>query len=337
MQIIISILVAALSFSAWAQSAPGSNPGAPKPATAGAASPAANVSAAQSPGSKVTGSVAASSAAGSAPATPPPIPGTILDSGLPPEIFKEVVKGQQPLSTDQIKDLRVHSDKIKRASSTRPGGMPKAVISSVNVSMEPGTSPHVIRLSPDFVTSIVFQDATGAIWPIASRTVGNDQAFTVSDTAKKTHILTISQQEDYAVGNLTVVLEGAPTPLIFTLLSNQREMDYRLDVRAQARGPNAVTPVMESVASEPIAQELVSVLDGIPPKGAKALTVSDGSAQAWMVGKHVMLRTRMALMSPAAFKIARSPDGTAVYEIPEAPVVLAMSGGKVVSISISGY
>lgn len=268
----------------------------------------------------------------------PKIPaGKPLTNGLPPELFSDSVSAAMPLSPEQIRDLRRHTDQIKRASSTRPAGIPKPAVHSVTISLSPGTRPHVVRLAPDFVTTLVFQDSTGAPWPISSITTGNSEAFQISEIKeKKINIMTISQKEDYAMGNAAVLLEGASTPIMLTLLASQhKEMDYRVDVTVQGRGPNAAEPIVATATSEAVSRDLISVLDGIPPKGAVPLASSLEGVDAWQLGDKVMVRSAMPLLSPASLRIARSPSGMAAHEIPEASTVLVSASGRATQVSLS--
>lgn len=265
----------------------------------------------------------------------PPLPQKIV-TGVPPDEFVQAVNAQAPLSPDQIRLLRKSLDEVKKASSARVGLAPRAVSSAVALTLAPGASPHVLRLAPDFVTTVVFMDASGAPWNISEIAVGNISAFTLSE-AKKTNTLTISPKEDYSSGNISVKLEGASAPISMSIVTGQKDVDYILHVNIQARGPSANVASIDPGFTDSVPKELVSMLDGVTPSGAKILSVVGGDAKAWKIGDRIVLRSRMNLLSPGAIKVARSTDGTAVYEIKEAPAVLMMNSGRVVELSISGF
>ncbi len=259
--------------------------------------------------------------------------------GLPPEVFNQVLSGQVPLSPKQVREVTRTADDARKAAAASPAGIARPVSSSVTMSLAPGLAPHVLRLADNTVTTVVFTDATGAGWPISSLAIGNKDAFSTSkiEEGRKSNILTISPLESYANSNISILLEGAPAPITMILMSGQNEVDFRLDVVVQGRGPNAQRPVIDRGFTESIPADLVAVLDGVPPGNAIALRSSHVEVRAWMVGKRVLVRTRMNLLSPAAIRAASSADGTRVFEIPESPVLLTMSEGVTHRVTLTGF
>ncbi len=82
--------------------------------------------------------------------------------------------------------------------------------------------------------------------------------------------------------------------------------------------------------------QLLTFLDGVPPNGAKALQVTGGPCQAWLLGGHLYLRTSLTVLSPSWLSTMSSPDGTHVYELQKTPVVLASQRGKIIQLMIKG-
>ena len=266
----------------------------------------------------------------SAPAAPPAMPP--LPDGPTTEDLGKMVS---PLTPDQIRSVRRIIDDSKRAAEDAPRMPPKPVSSSVVVNLAPGAVPPVIRVSPAFVTSIVFSDGTGAAWPITSRSVGAPKKFDVQVPEKNGSTMTITPLTEYGHANLAVMLADLATPVMLTLISGQREVDYRVDVKVDGSGPNAIAPVMQRPV-DGVSPALIAVLDGVPPSDAKALTVAGGQAQAWLVKGRVYLRTRLSVVSPAWLGSANSSDGMRVYELPETPLVLVSSNGIILSLNIGG-
>ena len=118
-------------------------------------------------------------------------------------------------------------------------------------------------------------------------------------------------------------------------MPGQRAVDYRVDMRVPGLGPNA-SPTMSSLP-ESANPQLLNFLNGIPPNAAKALTVDGGPGQAWLLGDHIYLRTELTVLSPSWIASMSSPDGTHVYEITKAPIVLASYRGKVVQLTVQGF
>ena len=151
---------------------------------------------------------------------------------------------------------------------------------------------------------------------------------------KKGNTLMVQALDRYKPGNLAVMLRGLDTPIMITLMPGQHAVDYRVDLRVPKIGPNA-NPVLEGLPNVE-SPSLMNVLNGIPPQGSRALVIKGGDAQAWMVGNTVYLRTPMTVLSPAFISTMSSLDGTHAYEIQATPVILALSRGKTIKLTIEG-
>ena len=256
------------------------------------------------------------------------------NTGVSQEAFAKMIRNLMPLTPDQIRTLRYLFDQSKRAATTYPGGTPpKPTSSSAYVNLDPGATPPVVRLRKGFVTSLVFVDATGAPWPIKAYDLGNPQSFNIQ-WDQKGNTLLVQAMDSYKTGNLAVILKGQNTPVMITLVPGQKQVDYRVDLRLPGLGPNA-SPITSGLPNtgDP---KLLSVLNGIPPQGAKELEVEGGPVRAWAVGNKIFLRTRLTVLSPSWVSTMSSPDGMNVYEITRTPVVLASHRGKIVQLTIQG-
>lgn len=268
-----------------------------------------------------------------APSAPPPaLPP--LPHGLPPEEFAGV-KGQvSPMSPEQIRELKKWVDKVLEAEEAPARPPPKPVSYSLNVSLAPGEAPPAIRTATRFVSSIVFVDSQGAPWPVAGWSLGDEKRFDVVQGVKGSNVLTVTPKRDYAHASLAVFLQDSPTPVSLVLLSGQKEVDTRVDLKLQGRGPKATDPVLVRQAEGD--QNLMAFLDGVVPDGAKALKVQGGNAEAWVFAKRMYLKTRLPIISPAWRDSISSSDGTTVYVMPEATMVLASQNGRVVNLRLTG-
>ncbi len=257
--------------------------------------------------------------------------------GVSQTAFVQTVKNMMPLSPDQIKTLRYLFDQSQRAASQYPGTPPKPTSSSVMVNLSPGAAPPVVRLRAGFVTSLVFLDSTGQPWPIVAYDLGNPKAFNVEPNQPdgKSSTVLVEALNSYETGNIAVMLKGQDTPVMVTLMPGQTAVDYRVDLRVPGLGPNAKP--MEGgglpAVSDP---ELLTFLNGVPAEGAKTLQVLGGPGQAWSYHKHMYLRTTLTLLSPSWTATMSSPDGTHVYELQKAPVVLVSQQGKMTQLTIKG-
>ena len=254
------------------------------------------------------------------------------------QAFSKLTLNALPMTSEQIQKLRNLFADSQRAATAAPGGVPpKAVASTQLVSLEPGSTPPLIRLSQGYVTSIVFLDSTSAPWPIQSYDLGNPSAFNVQ-WEHSSNILMIQSSAMYTTANLVVQLKGLNTPISISLIPGQPIVDYRVDLRVQGMGPNAKPGSMNTLP-DAASNELIQVLDGVPPGKAKVLKIPDSEAQAWMVNENKMyLRTRLTLLSPAWIASMSSADGMNAYEIPKTPSILVSNNdGKIFNLRVEGY
>jgi intracellular multiplication protein IcmK len=248
--------------------------------------------------------------------------------------FASTVHNMMPFSPKQIVSLHAMFNATRKAAATEPGTPPKPTSTSVMVSLAPGSAPPVVRLQQGYVSSLVFLDSTGQPWPIQAYDVGDPSGFSVQFEKSIPSSLFIQALGAYKPGNLVVVLKGQKTPVMITLMPGQTAVDYRVDMRVPGLGPNA-SPTLSALpdTSNP---QLLNVLDGVPPVGAKTLQVQGGVAQAWLVKDKLYLRTRMTLLSPSWVSTMNSPDGTHAYQLIKSPVLLASDRGKMTQLTLKG-
>lgn len=250
--------------------------------------------------------------------------------------FIEMLRKRFPLSPEQIKALRHVLDNQFRAVQT-PVEVPRPLVSSKWVNLSPGSIPPVIRLASGYVSSIVFVDETGEPWPISAYDIGNPTAFNIQ--WDKNNILMIQSLSAYANGNMVVQLLNLKTPIVITITSDQKKVDYRLDMRVPGRGPNAKASLIGSKIITRPSELLANLLEGVAPKGSRPLHVEGGNAQAWIcecAEGYMYLRTKLVVLSPSWHAYMRSADGMQAYRMDKTPLILASDKGKTVQLRIKG-
>lgn len=249
--------------------------------------------------------------------------------------FGSMTQTMLPMSPEQIKRLRALFNQTQAAAAATAGTPPRPTISSQFVNLEPGATPTVIRLAEGYVTTLAFLDSTGQPWPVDNYDIGNPQAFNIQ-WDKKSNLLMIQATSLYNVGNLAIQLRALETPVMVTLISGQKAVDYRVDLRIPGSGPNAKALLGRNLpqSANPV---LLNVLEGVPPPENIALKVSGGTAQAWLMGNHLYLRTRLTLISPAWIATMSSPDGMKAYEMPKTPLILGFEDGQSIQLKIEGF
>lgn len=257
-------------------------------------------------------------------------------SALPPlpSDFELAVQ-QSGFTPKEIRALRSVNDERQRASIEMPNP-PKSVTGSISLSLDPGSTPSIIRPFYGVATSLVILDSTGATWPVENFSVGNQSLFRLDrldgDAGSSFVIVPL---QPYGQSNIILKLKGHPTPVVINLILGQKTHDARVEARVLGRGPNAQ---INSVALTPgVDSRLLSVLDGVPPSG-RALTVSgDAASKAWvMPDGNIWLRTALTVVSPAPLSFVSSSDGTRVYKLSPSAKVLGMINGQFLTLDLSG-
>ena len=254
------------------------------------------------------------------------------------QAFDQLTLTTLPMTPAQIQKLRDLFANSQRAATVAPGGAPpKPVASTQLVSLSPGSTPPIIRLSQGYVTSVVFLDSSGAPWPIQSYDNGNPGAFNIQ-WDHTSNIMMIQSSAMYTTANLVVQLKGLNTPISISLIPGQPLVDYRIDLRVQGLGPNA-KPGVRDPLPQAANNNLINVLDGMSPDSkAKVLSIPGSTSLAWLLGDKMYIRTTLNLLSPAWIASMTSADGTNAYEIPKAPSILVSDNdGKIFNLRVEGY
>ena len=287
-------------------------------------------------------SAAPQQAATPAPVTPPPIPK--MGEGVDPAVLAAAYNNVFPLSDKQVENVLKNAASNYAAQNLRIPAPAKGVGTLVKIDLSPGAAIPVVRTTPNVVSTLVMTDSTGQPWPILQAVSGSPQ-FTVYEPTPglKTNMVSVTAQGYGHQSNLTLFLEGAAAPVSFTLLSDQKTVDYRMDAMVMAAGPNAKSVTMGAgYASAAINTntQLQELLQGVTPKGLQEVSVRgqmSGSVQAWSdaAGRRLYIRSSMPLISPSAYQVGRLVDGTYGYTIPRSEIVSFMNKGKVYDIQLS--
>ncbi len=241
--------------------------------------------------------------------------------------FNTALEQLFPLSPAQIRTLMDRLEVTQSASIPPAGGEPIGSIAVETISLEPGTQPPEILMAAGYVTTLTFVDASGQPWPIVDIGIGGQ--YQATPTEPGTHIVRLSPLTRFGTGNMSVRLEGLATPVIFRLNTQADRLHYRFDARLPGYGPRAEVPLIAGPGVQAGSSVMMAVLENAPPPDAERMRVSglDSRSLAWRVGERVYLRTPLQLLSPGWAASVSSSDGTNVYDIPPAPVLLLSDGG----------
>lgn len=264
-------------------------------------------------------------------------------------IVDNAVKEQQAivLTPEQLEAIKQTTDKARQ---TEPFQYPnrfiaKPVVRSFYIDPDSTEQPRMIRLFMGTITSIVFSDTNGNPWYISATSFDCDQ-FDDGRSCEKgkappkpTNILNIQPKKPYAYGNVVVELDGLASSITFLLSTGEsNENDLRIDARVSGRNPNAKPQAIVFDHMPEHDPYMGDILDGVPPQGAKRLSVGGGLAEGWLLRGSLYLRTRLSVLSPAFTNHVGSADGMHVYKFfSVVPSILASLNGKPMTLTVSGY
>lgn len=249
--------------------------------------------------------------------------------------FDAAVNHTFPLTPEQIKQVMQRMSESQEAGRAPPEPDPKAVVKIEDVSLDPGAQPPLIEVAAGYVTTVNVLDITGQPWPIQDVVVGGNFQVTGPNDA---NVLRIIPQTRFGHGNLSVRLVGLTTPVTFRVEAGDPEVYYRYDARIPQSGPGAKQSLINhGFTGEAGDGTMMAVLEGVPPADAKKMLINgtDGRTRAWKIDDAVYLRTPLTLLSPGWDSSVRSADGTNVYMMSDAPVLMLSDNGQMIRATVA--
>lgn len=285
--------------------------------------------------------------------TPPPLSDSSLQNAVQNEAerayyekrrkrtadtFERAYEGLVPLGPNEIRDVMGRYERTQRSAVPPSTGQPRGQVRIKTLSLEPGSDPPTINVAAGYVTMVAVVDATGQPWPIMD--VGIGGSFEVSKTNAgqgSTHVVRIMPLTRFGYGNLSIVLQDLPTPIIFKLASGGATVDYRFDGRVPKLGPNAKLSLIERRNLQAGSATIMTFLDNAPPPDAKRVKVSgaDARTMAWLLNDRMYVRTPLTMLSPSWDASVSSADGTTVYELKDTPALLMSDNGNLIRARVA--
>lgn len=251
--------------------------------------------------------------------------------------FEKAISGILPMSPDQIRAFEQSIRAAEDAAGT-PQGPITPVSRSIDLSLKPGETPPTVHMALGNASTLTFSDVTGQPWPVLSVTTGNPMKFSAQPAGKagETNIIVVAPKANVAQSNLVVTLVGYPVPVMLLLESGYQSVDFRLDMRVAARGPNALYD-LSSVGMLPSTKDakLLAFLDGTPPETAKPLETTSADVEAWAYDGDVYVRSSYTLLSPAYTAKSSNVSGVNVYSLQDSPVLIISDNGQMRSVGVS--
>ncbi|AKP73671.1 DotH/IcmK family type IV secretion protein [Piscirickettsia salmonis] len=250
------------------------------------------------------------------------------------DAFNSLKNNNFPLSPEQIHQYKDLYDAQKKAEAAPAGSAPSESSSSIiPVGLKPGGVQPIVRIAKGMITSIVMTDQSGRVWPISSYSLGDPAAFNVQWN-QASGVLMVQGLKDYGQANIGILLKGLDVPVMLSLVLGQKKWDYLDYIRVQGYQSESEANALQTQHAPAM---LIQLLNGIPPQGAKELSVDDGAVQVWSYqGKYLML-TAGTLISPQ-WQGRQSSTGPAVlnaYQLTATPSLLVSMNGVLRQVTVS--
>jgi intracellular multiplication protein IcmK len=282
--------------------------------------------------------------------TPAPLTNTTAatSSALPPlpesQAFHDTVQAAMPLTPAQIAALR-EAINANRQAEEAPLSPATPRIETINARLGVGNPPS-ISVQSGFVSTLNVVDAYGRPWPIVRYSVGNPKAFTVAIAGNSA---AISDLQPYAQSDLALYLKGEAVPLMVALNPGASGpdgggvVDYAVRLRVNATEPGLPTPVGGMAGGAAYTNTLLSLVQGVPPAGAKKLRVvgDPGRVTAWTWegprGPRLLLRAPGTIIAPAWIATMQGAAGIQAWVLPNVRVVTLSRRGEPELIQLRQY
>lgn len=311
--------------------------GAPVPSYAGGYAPSARYPNGMVTGGNTDGYIPATKE--SMPVPPQGVQSPMMMTPLQMDAYQQVLRQSFPMTPEMIAYFRELSRVQQKAMLHKPE--PNPVVDSGYVSLEPGETPPDLLLGTGIATVVSFYDRTGAAWPITQYVHGNGDQFQVIQLGRDANSLTVTPLAEYGFSNLIVMLEGEPKPVVMSLRVSEDTVNYRKDIQVMKPGPNAIiSPDVIANPSLPIDREagsrvLMAALDGTEmPPAAQRVSITGVSAQGWVLGDDLYIRTRALLSIPMPLEKMDGTDGVRIYRVGKSPVLTFVQDGRTIMANV---
>lgn len=265
-----------------------------------------------------------------------PMPGGPLP--MPINLKQEALERTAPLTPDEILELRREMTRRGQAMQQPLAPVAKPMRRFITLDLTPGAVPEVIRTAFAQGSVVSFVDAAGRPWPVSVADNFNPNGF---DTAVfGSNGVSIGVKNEAArAGNVAVLLDGLTTPITFSVVTGQREVDYSVEVQLPRYLPGLPAPVgaVEQIRSLGAA-DLMNFLLNTPPKDARALVTDSPNVTAWQVSpERMIVRTEALVASPAWQRRQSSTSGVNVYDLPITPRLVVAAQSQLMTVRLTGF
>lgn len=236
------------------------------------------------------------------------------------DLFNYISTNGVNVPPELVEETRAKQYEVEKAKNKPPV---KSTPARLNVEIDPTTNnkPIEVFVESGNPTNILFFDASGAPWPLESRSTGDETEFGVQILGEKSNKIEVRIKKPGAEQTILAQLKGVDIPLEITLKTASGSHHSIVTVKLRDFGPEAEMPTIVGYESDHKYQDKFNAyIAGVPPDESIPLVVEGADVEAWLdeveEGHFVtFIRSRSELLSPAYPAVQRGPNGVAVYMI----------------------
>ena len=243
------------------------------------------------------------------------------------QINEEAVLRAMPAPPEVIREIRTSKRDSDRASE-RPLEPVHLAMRTVHHEFD-SVNAIELRVSPAYVSTLIFLDASGSPWPIAHQVLGDSSAVNsqiVKDGGGNVAVMQNTAASRFRESSAMFILRDAQTPITVRILGDDRVVDARLTVQVPVLGPmsdgkrpigddfSRRDPRVMALLGNPNQDFVVSRFRFIAQgdsddvlRRVEAIRTDDG---------RVFVRGPMRLVSPSWTQEVTSQNGMKIYEVP---------------------
>ena len=248
--------------------------------------------------------------------------------------FKTMLNEMYPVSpneVDQYHHKLLQQEKMQAMPNSSSPDVGQSTV--ITATLKLGDPMPVLRIGRGMITSVIFTDIKGNVWPVESYIIGDPSAFNIQ-WDQKSGLMMFQGKKSFNQTNMAVMLKGLQVPVMVNLLVGQKKWDYLNYVRVMAVPSGA-----GSISSGDVPSYLMAIANGTKLANAKKLRSSASQVMAWEYNGNYIISSKYPMLSPRFINQLRGSGSSSsksyVYEIPKTSRIVISQNGQMKSVTLS--
>jgi len=208
----------------------------------------------------------------------------------------------------------------------------------VEITLDPIEKIQNIYLLQRAPTALIFVDVTGTPWPVVTVKGYDGELFGVEAIDNEfDNAIVLHGVLPAGVSFVSIFLKGLSNPVTARIVVGVEQYSSSKTFKIMKIGPetelNIDTISAASQIGLPSDVDLNNVMYAVTPTGAKKIKVNQPGMQVWEKGGDILVRTNLAIFSPAHLRFKTGTNGYNAYRLPHTTrIYAATESGKVINV-----